>query len=75
MSSGCPGPRSIGPGTWRDPVRAVELRTIGLPLVRPFRTSFGTSTEKVCVLARVETDDGEGWGECVADIEPSSARS
>lgn len=51
-------------------VRAVELRLIGLPLVRPFRTSFGTSTEKVCVLARVETEHGEGWGECVADIEP-----
>lgn len=51
-------------------VRSVELRLIGLPLVRPFRTSFGTSTEKVCVLARVETDDAEGWGECVADIEP-----
>jgi o-succinylbenzoate synthase len=43
---------------------------VGLPLVRPFRTSFGTSTEKVCVLARVATDDAEGWGECVADIEP-----
>jgi O-succinylbenzoate synthase len=52
-------------------VRAVELTLIGLPLVRPFRTSFGTSTEKVCVLARVETDAAEGWGECVADIEPS----
>lgn len=51
-------------------VRAVELRLIGLPLIRPFRTSFGTSTEKVCVIARLETDDGVGWGECVADIEP-----
>ena len=51
-------------------VRRVELRLIGLPLVRPFRTSFGTSTEKVCVVARIETDDAEGWGECVADIEP-----
>jgi o-succinylbenzoate synthase len=51
-------------------VRAVELRLVGLPLVRPFRTSFGTSTEKVCVLARVETDDAEGWSECVADIDP-----
>jgi O-succinylbenzoate synthase len=48
----------------------MELRVVGLPLVRPFRTSFGTSTEKVCVLVRVETDDAEGWGECVADIEP-----
>jgi o-succinylbenzoate synthase len=44
---------------------------IGLPLVRPFRTSFGTSTEKVCVLVRLETDEAEGWGECVADIEPA----
>ena len=51
-------------------VRAIELRLIGLPLVRPFRTSFGTSTEKVCVVVRLETYDAEGWGECVADIEP-----
>ncbi len=50
--------------------RAVELRLVGLPLVRPFRTSFGTSTEKVCVLARVETEHAEGWGESVADLEP-----
>jgi O-succinylbenzoate synthase len=51
-------------------VREVQLRLIGLPLVRPFRTSFGVSSEKVCVLVRVETDDARGWGECVADIEP-----
>ena len=51
-------------------IRSVELSLVGLPLVRPFRTSFGTSTEKVCVMARVETDEAEGWGECVADIEP-----
>jgi o-succinylbenzoate synthase len=50
--------------------RSIELRLIELPLVRPFRTSFGTSTEKICVLARVETDDGAGWGECVADEDP-----
>ncbi len=51
-------------------VRAIELRLVGLPLVRPFRTSFGIANEKVCVLARVETDHAEGWGECVADVEP-----
>jgi O-succinylbenzoate synthase len=51
-------------------VRAVELRLVGLPLVRPFRTSFGETTEKVCILARVETDDAEGWGECVCDADP-----
>ena len=28
-------------------IRAVELRLVSLPLVRPFRTSFGQETEKV----------------------------
>jgi o-succinylbenzoate synthase len=51
-------------------VRAIELRLVGLPLVRPFRTSFGTETQKVCVLVRVGTDDAEGWGECVAGQRP-----
>lgn len=51
-------------------VHMIELRMIGLPLVGPFRTSFGVETEKVCVLARVVTDDAEGWGECVAGIDP-----
>jgi O-succinylbenzoate synthase len=51
-------------------VRAIELRLIGLPLVRPFRTSFGRETEKACIVARVETDDAEGWGECVAGPDP-----
>jgi len=48
-------------------IREIELYLVALPLVRPFRVSFGTSTAKECVLARVRTDDGEGWGECVAD--------
>jgi O-succinylbenzoate synthase len=51
-------------------VRSVELRLVGLPLVRPFRTSFGEMTDKECILARVATDEGEGWGECVAGAEP-----
>ena len=51
-------------------VRSVELRLVRLRLVRPFRTSFGEMRDKECVLARVETDDAEGWGECVAGAEP-----
>jgi o-succinylbenzoate synthase len=51
-------------------VRSVELRLVRLPLVRPFRTSFGEARDKECILARVETDDAEGWGECVAGAEP-----
>jgi O-succinylbenzoate synthase len=52
-------------------VRAVELLLVEVPLVRPFRTSFGTSSVKQALLARVETEDATGWGECVADVEPS----
>ena len=48
-------------------VRAIDLYLIELPLVRPFRVSFGTSTGKQCVLVRLRTDAAEGWGECVAD--------
>jgi O-succinylbenzoate synthase len=50
--------------------RLVELRLVGLPLVRPFRTSMGVATRKECIVVRVETHDAEGWGECVADVEP-----
>ena len=48
-------------------VRRIDLHLIELPLVRPFRVSFGTSTGKQCIIAHVVTDDAEGWGECVAD--------
>jgi hypothetical protein len=37
--------------------RAVELLLVELPLVRPFRTSFGEESDKQCVHDRVETDD------------------
>jgi O-succinylbenzoate synthase len=49
---------------------AVELRRIRMPLVSPFRTSFGTTTEREVLLVRVATPDAEGWGECVAMEEP-----
>jgi O-succinylbenzoate synthase len=51
-------------------VRAVELLLVELPLVHPFRTSFGEMREKRCIVVRVETDGAEGWGECVADVRP-----
>lgn len=49
---------------------AVELRRVGLPLVSPFRTSFGTQTSRDVLLVKVVTPDSEGWGECVAPSEP-----
>ncbi|TIC80504.1 o-succinylbenzoate synthase [Nocardioides sp. GY 10113] len=41
-----------------------------MPLVSPFRTSFGTQTARDILLLRAVTADGEGWGECVAMSDP-----
>jgi O-succinylbenzoate synthase len=49
---------------------AVELRRIRLPLVAPFRTSFGTEIVRDVLLVRAITPEAEGWGECVAMSEP-----
>jgi O-succinylbenzoate synthase len=48
----------------------IELRRVSMPLVAPFRTSFGTETTRDILLVRVATTDGDGWGECVATREP-----
>lgn len=45
---------------------AIELVRIRMPLVRPFRTSFGVTSEKDAVLVRAAAGGLEGWGECVA---------
>ena len=48
-----------------------ELRRIHLPLVRPFRTSFGTQSDREVLIVKVTTDDGLiGWAECVAMSAP-----
>jgi O-succinylbenzoate synthase len=47
-----------------------ELRRIGMPLVGPFRTSFGVETHRDILLVRAVTPDSEGWGECVAMSDP-----
>lgn len=51
-------------------ITGVELRRVGLPLVAPFETSFGSQTDRDILLLRVVTTDGEGWGECVAMSAP-----
>ena len=44
-----------------------EFRIIHLPLVRPFRTSFGTQTSREVLMVKVTTSEGVvGWAECVA---------
>lgn len=55
-------------------IASVELRRIELPLVTPFRTSFGTWAHRDILLVRVLADGPgggvEGWGECVAGTQP-----
>ncbi|MDI6911090.1 o-succinylbenzoate synthase [Nocardioides sp.] len=49
----------------------LELRWVKLPLVTPFRTSFGTAHDRDTFLLRLVTDEGfEGWAECAAEPEP-----
>lgn len=48
----------------------IELRRVSMPLVSPFRTSFGTQTVRELMLLRVVTDEAEGWGECVTMADP-----
>jgi o-succinylbenzoate synthase len=49
----------------------IELRHLKMPLRFRFETSFGATTEKSFLLARVFSDDGIwGIGECVAEDHP-----
>ena len=61
-------------GAWT--LERVELRRIAMPLVAPFRTSFGSQTARDILLVRCElaAADGrrtEGWG----DAWPSAIRA
>lgn len=52
-------------------ITSIELREIRLPLIHFFETSFGRTTERRIIIARVEDLDGaEGWGECTAGEGP-----
>ena len=50
--------------------RMFELRRLRMPLVRPFRTSFGTETVREVMVVRVITDHGVGWGESSIESDP-----
>lgn len=48
----------------------VELRRVQMPLVSPFRTSFGVQEDRDILLVRAASADADGWGECVATAAP-----
>ena len=53
-------------------IESVTAHRLSLPLVRPFRTSFGKEYAKDVILIEVTTDSGvTGWGECVSAPDPS----
>ncbi len=58
----------MGGGCMR--IQRVVLHRLAMPLVSPFRTSFGTETARDVLLVEVEGTDSIGWGECVAMSEP-----
>ena len=51
-------------------IEAVDLRRISIPMIAPFRVSFGVEHQRDILLARVVAGDAEGWGECVAMSRP-----
>ena len=51
-------------------IEAVELRRIGIPMIAPFRVSFGVEHQRDILLVHVIGSEAEGWGECVAMSRP-----
>ncbi len=48
----------------------LEVRRIHLPLLHPFETSVGRTTEKQFLLLAASAEGLTGYGECVADADP-----
>ncbi len=47
-------------------IDALRLHSLQMPLVRPFRTSFGTQLVRdVMLVEAIDSDGVQGWGECV----------
>jgi O-succinylbenzoate synthase len=51
-------------------IDSIVLRELRLPLLRPFETSFGVTTDRRVLLAEVRSEGLTGWGECTAGEHP-----
>ncbi len=51
-------------------IDAIYLRELRIPLVKPFVTSFGTTTDRRILLVEIKGEGLTGWGECVAGEHP-----
>ena len=52
------------------PLESLELFLIELPLIHPFRTSFGEERARRALLVRIAGGGEVSWGECVASAGP-----
>jgi O-succinylbenzoate synthase len=51
-------------------IDAVVMREIKMPLVHPFVTSFGKTTDRRILLIELQSEGFIAWGECVAGEHP-----
>jgi len=51
-------------------IDSVDLYWVRMPLVRPFRTSFGTQQDRQIVVLALHSGAVTGWSECVALPDP-----
>ena len=54
-------------------IENITLTHLRMPLVLPFETSFGRSSERDCILITIRAEGLRGYGECVADRDPGYA--
>jgi len=48
----------------------IHLYHLSMPLVSPFETSFGLTTDRECILVAIHSEGLTGWGECAMDRDP-----
>lgn len=51
-------------------LESLTLHHLSMPLVAPFETSFGRTTDRECILISISSEGMTGFGECVADRDP-----
>jgi O-succinylbenzoate synthase len=51
-------------------IDSIFLHELRIPLVQPFETSFGRTTERRVLLVEIRAEGLVGWGECVAGEHP-----
>jgi hypothetical protein len=71
-----PGARISAPESWstvsaEQTLDGIELVHLRLPLVAPWVTSLGVIDQRDVLLVRVVAGGVSGWGDCVAQPEPT----